>query len=179
MRLWFLVAALVLAPSLAKAEVASASPSAFLLRAEAVVAASPDRAWRAVGRIGHWWNSQHTFSGDARRMTLDMSAGGCFCERWAGGQSVEHGRVVLVMEHEGVRTVRFVGGLGPLQELAASGVMTIVVAPDPGGARITMTYRVAGDSALGLNAVAPLVDQVVTEQFTRLVRYAETGSASQ
>lgn len=174
--LWVLAAWLALSASPpASAEVVSASPSAFLVPAEGVAAAPVERAWRALGRIGHWWNSAHTYSSDARRMSLDMRAGGCFCERWGEGHSVEHGRVVLVMEEGGARTLRFIGALGPLQELGTSGVMTIVVAPEPDGARITMSYRVAGDSALGLDALAPLVDQVIQEQFARLVRYSGTG----
>lgn len=181
MRLLWVLAALAAAllSTPAQAEVVSASPSTFMLRADAVTASPPDRAWRALGRIGRWWSSAHTYSGDARRLRLDMRAGGCFCERWGAGQSVQHGQVVLVMEHGGERTLRFVGGLGPLQEMGVTGVMTIVVAPDPGGARITMSYRAAGDAALGLDALAPAVDQVLMEQFTRLVHYAATGSGSQ
>jgi hypothetical protein len=86
---------------------------------------------------------------------------------------------VLVMEHEGVRTLRFIGGLGPLQEIGVTGVMTFVIAPDPGGAKVTMSYRAAGDAALGLDAFAPAVDGVLLEQFARLIRYADTGSAAQ
>lgn len=162
----------------ARAEVVSASPSAFVVRAEAVAQASPEQAWRALGQIGRWWNSEHTFSGDAGNMRLAMRAGGCFCERWGDGQSVEHGRVVLVVEHEGVRTLRFIGALGPLQETGAIGVMTFAIAPDPGGAKISMSYRAAGDAALGLGAFAPPVDGVLREQFSRLIRYVNTGNAA-
>jgi hypothetical protein len=109
-------------------------------------------------------------------MRLDARAGGCWCERWGDGQSVEHARVVLVMEHEGVRTLRVVGGLGPLQEMGVSGVLTFTVAPDASGAKITMTYRVSGDPDLGLDQVAPLVDMVLLEQFQRLERYTASGT---
>lgn len=160
----------------AAAEVVSASPSAFLIRAEADVTASPDRAWRALTQIGRWWNSAHTYSGDARRLSLDPRAGGCWCERWGDGQSVEHGRVILVMEHEGVRTLRTSGGLGPLQETGVTGIMTWTVAPHANGAKITMTYRASGDSGLGLDQMAPLVDGVLMEQFGRLSRYTGSGS---
>jgi uncharacterized protein YndB with AHSA1/START domain len=171
-------AALALLASPARAEVVSASPSAFVVRTEAVTQASPEQAWRALGQIGNWWNSAHTYSGDSGNLSLAMRAGGCFCERWARGQSVEHGRVVLAMEREGVRTLRFIGALGPLQEIGVTGVMTFVIAPDPGGAKITMSYRVAGDAALGLDALAPPVDGVLTEQFARLVGYSNTGEAA-
>jgi uncharacterized protein YndB with AHSA1/START domain len=160
----------------AQAEIASAGPGAFLVQAETEVAVPPDRAWRAIARIDRWWGDDHTYSGDSGRMSLDPRAGGCWCERWGDGQSVEHGRVLLVMEHEGVRTLRLAGGLGPLQELGASGILTFTVGPHPSGARITMTYRVAGDPGLGLDQMAPLVDMVLVEQFGRLGRYSATGS---
>ncbi len=178
MRVLYVLAAIaaLMAPHSASAEVASASPGAFLLRAEAVAATSPEQAWRAIREIPRWWSSAHTYSGDAGRMSLDARAGGCFCERWGRGQSVEHGRVVMVMEHEGVRTLRISGALGPLQDMGVSGVMTFVVAPDSGGAKISMSYRVAGDAGLALHELAPPVDQVLMEQFGRLIRYVGSGN---
>jgi hypothetical protein len=80
------------------------------------------------------------------------------------------------MEHEGVRTLRVLGALGPLQELGATGVLTFTVAPAASGAKITMIYRVAGDSGLDLAPLAPLVDGVMMEQFGRLSRYSASGS---
>lgn len=178
MRAAFIAAALVFvfAPFSAKAEVASASPSAFTLQAEAIVAASPENAWRALGRLPRWWSGAHTYSGDASRLSFDMRAGGCWCERWGRDQSVEHGRVVLVMEHEGVRTLRMFAALGPLQSMGATGVLTYVVEPHPNGAKITMTYRVSGDPSLALEQIAPIVDQVIMEQFGRLDRFIASGS---
>ena len=161
----------------ARAEVVQAGPTGFIVRAESTVATSPERAWRALVRPGRWWSSEHTYSGDAGRMSLDARAGGCWCERWGAGQSVEHARVLLVMEREGLRTLRLLGGLGPLQEMGVSGVLTFTVAPDPTGAKITMTYRVAGDAGQGLEQLAPLVDMVLMEQFGRLVRFTASGSS--
>jgi uncharacterized protein YndB with AHSA1/START domain len=178
MRLVFaaVVLAVFFAALPARAEVASATPNGFLIQAEAEVATTPERAWRALGQVGRWWNSEHTYSGDGRRMQVDLRAGGCWCERWGDGQSVEHGRVVLVMQHEDVRTLRFNAPLGPLQELAVNGALTFTVAPHANGAKITMTYRVSGDPALGLDQIAPLVDGVLMEQFARLSRYSASGS---
>lgn len=178
MRTAFIAAALaiVFAPFSARADVVGASPGAFTLQAEAIVATSPENAWRALGRLPRWWNSSHTYSGDASRLSFDMRAGGCWCERWAGGQSVEHGRVVLVMEHDGVRTLRMFAALGPLQGMGVNGVLTYTVEPHADGAKITMTYRVSGEAGLGLDQVAPLVDQVMMEQFGRLGRFSASGS---
>lgn len=168
--------AVFIAAAPARAEVASATADGFVLQAEAEVAATPDRAWRALGQLGRWWNNAHTYSGDSRRLHVDLRAGGCWCERWGDGQSVEHGRVVLVMEHEGVRTLRFDAPLGPLQEMAVNGALTFTVAPHANGAKITMTYRVSGDPALNLGQMAPLVDGVLMEQFGRLSRFSASGS---
>lgn len=169
------LAAIVLTAGQAKAEVASAEPGGFLIQAEADVAAAPDQVWRNLTQIGRWWNGAHSYSGDAARMRLDARAGGCWCERWAGG-SVEHGRVTLAMEHEGGRTLRLYAALGPLQALGAQGVLTFTITPHAGGAKVAMTYRVAGDPSLGLSAMAAPVDGVMMEQFGRLIRLSTTGS---
>jgi uncharacterized protein YndB with AHSA1/START domain len=175
MRFIAAVFAVLLLASPARAEVASASPSAFLISAEAEVAASPDKVWRDLTHIERWWSSAHTYSGDASRLRLDARAGGCWCERW-DGQSVEHARVLLAMEHEGVRTLRVAGGLGPLQDMGVSGVLTFTVSPHANGAKLTMTYRVAGDAGLHLDQIAAPVDGVLMEQFGRLTRYSVSGS---
>ena len=159
----------------ANAEVQSSSPGGFVIQAESEVAASPEDAWRAVTRLNRWWNGSHAYSGDARNLSFEPRAGGCWCERW-DRQSVEHGRVVLVMEHEGVRTLRIAGALGPLQELAVNGVLTFTVAPLASGAKIEMTYRVSGDTGVGLEGFASPVNQVLMEQFGRLNRYTVSGS---
>lgn len=171
-----LAAALLCIAPAARAEVASATPSTFVIQAEADVAAPPERVWRALTRIDRWWGSAHTYSGDASRLRLDARAGGCWCERWGDGQSVEHARVLLAMEHEGVRTLRVAGALGPLQEMAVNAVLTFTVAPHPNGAKLTMTYRVSGDPGLTLDVIAPAVDNVLMEQFGRLSRYSVTGT---
>ncbi|GAN00433.1 hypothetical protein U91I_04099 [alpha proteobacterium U9-1i] len=172
----FLISALVVALSTfatpAAAEVVNASPGSFMLRAEEIVNAEPDRVWRALSRVQNWWNAAHTYSGDSSNLRLAARAGGCFCETWGAGQSVEHARVVMVSDLEGVRTLRLLGALGPLQDMGVSGVLTFSVAEDAAGAKVTMTYRIAGDPALGLDSLAPLVDGVLNEQFGRLVRYS-------
>jgi len=167
-----LIGALLLVPHAARAEVAAATPQTFLIRAEAVVALQPEEAWRRVLRVERWWDGAHTYSGDARNLRLDARAGGCWCERWGQGQSVEHMRVVLVTESQGVRTLRMTGGLGPLQPMGATGVLELTVSSDPAGAKLTMTYRVSGEPGLALDQIAPAVDGVLMDQFGRLVRYS-------
>lgn len=158
----------------ARAEVAAAAPGGFLIWSEAIVAADPDQAWRILTRPQLWWNGAHTYSGDARRLRLEPRAGGCWCERW-GGQSVEHARVVMVTHGERVRTLRLVGALGPLQAMTTSGIMTFTVTPDDQGTKITLEYRVAGDPNLNFDQLAPVVDNVLMEQFGRFGRMLASG----
>jgi len=126
--------------------------------------------YAALGRIDRWWNPEHTYSGQAANLSLDLRAGGCFCERWGGGSEIEHARVLFV----GKDTVlRLEGGLGPLQDLAVQGVLTIGLKPVEGGAELTWTYRVAGAPDAALDQWAQPVDGVLAEQLRRLVARAE------
>jgi uncharacterized protein YndB with AHSA1/START domain len=172
----FFAALAFLVATPAKADIVSSSDGAFVLEAEQEVAADPDVVWRALTRIDRWWSSEHTYSGDARNLSIAAHAGGCFCERWQGGQSVEHARIVMVTHGEGGRALRLLGGLGPLQGIGATGVLTFSVTPHASGAKLTMTYRVSGDTDLGLDALAPAVDQVMMEQFARWAHYSETAA---
>jgi hypothetical protein len=164
-----------LAAPLARADVVSATPGAFVLHAEQTVSVSPAQAWTKLVRVGDWWNSEHTYSGNSHNLSLDLRAGGCWCERWNGG-AVEHARVLLVLNRDGVRTLRLNAPLGPLQEMAVNAILTFTVAPDHAGAKIRMTYRVSGDASLSLDQVGPGVNGVIMEQYGRLIRLVTSGS---
>ena len=90
---------------------------------------------------------------------------------------MEHARVILAMESEGVRTLRMYGALGPLQAMGAHGVLTITVAPQGVGAKISFEYRVDGDASLELDSLAAPVNSVLMMQLERLSRFAATGVA--
>lgn len=128
---------------------------------------APAEAYRvAVRDLGRWWNPDHTYSGKAGNLSLVDRPGGCFCEKLAAG-GVQHMQVVYV---ERGRQLRMLGGLGPLQELAAQGALTWRFAPSGGGTRMTWTYRVAGLEPAAVGALSRVVDQVITEQADRLAR---------
>jgi uncharacterized protein YndB with AHSA1/START domain len=160
---------MVVAPVPTDADVKQAAPDAMLLAHVAEVRAAPAAVYTAIGRVGEWWDGAHTWSGDARNLSLDVRAGGCFCEQWAGG-SVQHGRVVLAQVND---TVRLAAELGPMQDLAVAGVLTFKLAPAGEGTRIEFTYRVSGTPAHGLDKLAPIVDKVLGEQLSRLARFAD------
>jgi len=163
-----LIAALALAGP-AHAEVKSTTDSGFRLENRVTVNATPERAWTALGEIGRWWNSDHTYSGDALNMTLPLKVGGCFCEALPGG-GVEHGRVIVAWPEQ--KLLRLQAALGPLQDEGVEAVLTFQIKPAPGGAEIVQTYNVGGVRPEMLKN-APLIDQVVGEQLNRLKAYLQ------
>lgn len=165
-------AAAVAAAGAAQAEVKQSAADAFLVEHRAELRAAPAELYAAIGRVGQWWSPPHTWSGDPANLSLELRAGGCFCERWSGGEA-EHLRVGQV---QGDRLVRLLGGLGPLQALGLQGVLEFRIEPAAAGSSLVLSYRVSGDSLHQLGELAPVVDAVLAEQFARLSRFAETGS---
>ena len=155
----------------AVAATSDVTPTGFLVTVRHEVRAGSARLWTALGEIDKWWNPSHSYSGVAVNLSLARYAGGCFCERW-NAHSIEHARVVLALEN---RMLRLQGALGPLQALAASGVLTFELTAKDGGTALLVTYRVAGNEAAGLPALAGPVDNVIAEQMRRLAAYVDTG----
>jgi uncharacterized protein YndB with AHSA1/START domain len=152
---------------------AQSPPSGFVVRHETRIAAPPARVYDAlVAEIGEWWNPEHTFSGDARSLSLDDRPGGCLCEELPGGGGVEHLRVVYV---DPPRALRLSGALGPLQASAVLGTLTWTLAEAEGGTHLELTYAVGGFMEGGFEGIAPAVRTVLAGQMSRLQRYVETG----
>lgn len=143
------------------------------LTIESVVMAerSPDEVYRLLVKPQRWWDGAHTYSGAATNLRMDARAGGCFCEK-VGRGSVEHGRVIYT---DPGKLLRLDAALGPLQEMAVTGILTFKLEPDAGGTRITMTYRVAGALPMKGGKLAPVIDQVMTGQLNRLAAVAAAG----
>ena len=156
----------------AGAEVRDRTPSGFTVRTTVNVAAQPQRIYQDLLDLGSWWDKEHTYSGDAKNMTLVAQPGGCFCEKVPGGGAVEHGRVINVSTG---RMIRISSALGPLQELAVTGTMTWQIEPSAQGkgSILTMTYAAAGYAPGGLDELADIVDQVLGRQVQLLKAYAE------
>jgi hypothetical protein len=53
-----------------RAEVVETTSDRFVTRATASVKAPPLATWLALVKPGEWWNSQHSWSGDAKNMTI-------------------------------------------------------------------------------------------------------------
>lgn len=155
----------------AGAEVKEASDAGFTVNQVQTIAASPDKVWAALVTPGRWWSSAHSWSGDAKNLSIDPRAGGCFCERWAGGEA-EHARVVQAVKG---KLLRLSGALGPLQGEALTGTLSFTLAPEGAGTKISVDYVVGGHARFGLRDVAPAVDGVLGEQVGRLAALLKGG----
>lgn len=173
-----IVLALALAglPALpAQAAVKDSSAAGFTIENSQDVPASVKDTWDAlVDDVGQWWPADHTWWGDASNLSIKARAGGCFCER-NGARQARHMTVTFV---DPGRTLRLVGGLGPLQGMGLDGALEFrLAANDKGGTRITMWYRAGGYSPDDLSKLAPMVDQVMAGQLDGLGRMLRARAA--
>jgi uncharacterized protein YndB with AHSA1/START domain len=149
------------------------TPNGFLVKFEISVNAPVAKVYEAlVGQIGSWWNSEHTYSGDAKNLSIDARPGGCFCEKLPNGGGIEHARVIYVAPRE---VLRLSGALGPLQASGAAGTLTWKLTSGTDNTRIQLLYNVGGFIDGGFEKIAPAVESVLRGQLDRLKQFAETG----
>ena len=173
--LWFII--ILGKPGSLVAEVKDSSAVGFTIQDTLMISAAPLEVYHAlVADIGAWWDPMHTFSGDANNLSLDDRAGGCFCEKLKNGGSVRHLEVVFA---DPGKTLRMIGGLGPLQAMAVSGSMTWSFSKTDDGSMVTLTYSVGGYRFDGLQKMATLVDKVMVEQLKRLKEFIEKKAIKQ
>ena len=158
---WSALLAAALLPAIAGAEVKQAAADGVIFEHRFELGAAPADAWAVLVHPERYWPNDHTWSGNAANMRLAAEAGGCFCEQWDGG-SAEHGRVVMAVPG---KLLRFRGSLGPFQEMAVTGIMTITLTPRDSGTTAVVTYRISGDDSHKLDAFASVVDGVIHQQF--------------
>ena len=168
------LAAALMTSTAGSAEVVETAADRFVTRDTASVKATPLTTWLALTKPGEWWSSQHSWSGDAKNMTLTPQGGGCFCERIpvgdSGNSSAMEGsaRHAEVLQAFPMRVLRLRGGFGPLQGEPADGILTITLKEIPGGTRILWEYNVGGPMRYKIAEIAPAVDGVMSEQLKRL-----------
>ena len=151
----------------ARADVVAKAPDGMTISIVAEAPIDRDSAGARLMDLASWWSGSHSYSGDAKSLSLDARAGGCWCEIWPGGE-VEHGRVVMAMPR---RMMRIDGAFGPLQDLGVSAAMTFTLADGSvsGTTKLTLDYKVVGSSLSGLDQMAAAVDQVLKEQVKSFV----------
>jgi hypothetical protein len=155
-------------------DVVAVGDNGFQVRIVRQASPAPQQVYDSViHKIGSWWSSDHTWSGDATNLSIDLRRA-AMVEALSDGGFCRHMEVVF---HQPGGTLRMTGGLGPLQEMGLNGALTIKTTAKDDKTEIELTYNVSGFSPGGFEQIAPLVDGVLTEQVDRLVRYCETGSA--
>lgn len=161
-----LLSLLLIAATPAAAEVVNSSEHGFTVSHSIDTTAEAFVIYRTMtSHIDQWWSGDHSWSGDAANLYMDVETGGCFCERLPNGGRVEHLRLIYFSPGA---ELRFDGALGPLQTMAVQGRMVWKIETGDSGNRITFTYKVFGNPEAGLAAIAPAVDGVIGEQLTRL-----------
>jgi uncharacterized protein YndB with AHSA1/START domain len=156
------------------AEVVESASAGFATKSVVRIAAAPDRVYGAfVQDVGRWWDPAHTYSGDARNLSIDPRPGGCFCERLGEQGGVQHLSVVFVAPRQ---RLRLTGGLGPLQDSGVAGSLTWDFAGKDSETEVTVTYVVGGFRPGGLQGLAGPVDSVLNGQLQRFKNFIERGT---
>lgn len=170
------IAASIFSPPGARGEVVDSSALGFTVRNVVQISAAPESVYVSLVRdVGSWWNPVHTFSGDARNLSINAAAGGCFCERLKNGGSVRHMTVVYANPGS---VLRLEGGLGPMQPMGVAGSMTWSLVKSGEGTTLELRYSVGGYNPHGLQSLAVASDFMLKEQLGRLKNFVETGNAS-
>lgn len=159
----------------ARAGVVDSSGHGFTVRNVVSVDRPAREIYARLLQIGKWWDPAHTYSGDARNLTLEGRANGAFSEKLKEGGSILHGTVLYA---DPGKTLRLAAALGPLQSLAATGTLTWTFKPAEKGTTVEMLYSVGGYDPNGFRGLPSIVDMVLSIQLQRLKRYVETGTPS-
>jgi uncharacterized protein YndB with AHSA1/START domain len=156
-----------------RGDVTESTAAGFSVRNAAAINAPPAKVYDALtDKVGGWWDPAHTFSHDARNLSVDAKPGGCFCERLPDGGGVQHMSVVYASPG---KLLRLTGAIGPLQEAALAGTMTWNLLQAGGGTTVELTYTVGGFRAGGFRDLPMVVDGVLRGQLARLKAFVETG----
>lgn len=155
----------------AGAEVKAADINGLYVQQVVTIAAPPAKVWAALLAPGRWWDSAHSWSGDAANMTLEPKAGGCFCEAMPKVKGeAQHGRVAQIVPE---KLLRLRGELGPFQAMGVSGALSWELKPVAGGTELSQSYAVGGFVPGGFQGFAPMVDKVMAGQIARLKDFVE------
>lgn len=161
---FLIVATLLLSQNLVIAEVVASSDTHYVLRHKQESVLPAEDLWQRLIKPESWWHPDHTYSGDAKNLSLELGAGGLWREDWSEG-SVVHGRVMLVQSG---KVLRMEAPFGPLQGVGAYVVWTITVKPDEGGSVVVFEETAIGPQGTGLDKLAPAVNGVKSQALQRL-----------
>jgi hypothetical protein len=125
--------------------------------------------------MGSWWSSDHSFSGDAKNIHIDVRPGGCWCETLVDGGFVRHGEVIFAAP--GKKLV-LSGARGPLQTMGLTGTMTVMFAESGESTSVTLGYAVGGHDPDNFEKWAEASNGVLTDALTRYSNFVTKGKPS-
>lgn len=147
-----------------RAEIVDSGEDYYVLSHSAESALTIEQVWKRLSEPSSWWHPDHTYSGDANNLSLDLRAGGHWQEKW-GEHSVLHGTVLNVIHQ---KSIRLDAPFGPLQEKAATVIWTIELEPIENGTRIKFSETATGAAVSQLAELSKAVDYVKSEAIKRL-----------
>jgi hypothetical protein len=152
------------------ATVVDSTQAGFTIRWEQSAHVSPMVLYSEFTKgISKWWDPDHTWSGKAENLSIQPVPGGCFCEKLGEEGSLRHMTVIYA---DPGKMFRMEGGLGPLQQFAVNGILTLEIRTVKDSSKVTLTYTVGGYIPGGVSKLAMVVDQVLGHQFSRFMDYA-------
>ena len=149
------------------AEVVEKNANGFLIKHVVTVPVNAVKVYETIVDVGSWWESSHTFSGNARNLTITAKAGGCFCETLPSGGSVQHLAVVYAAPG---KLLRMTGALGPMQGSGIAGALTFELKPVGTQTEITLTYSAGGYMQGGIQNIAEPANQMLAAQIASLAK---------
>lgn len=166
-----LTSAVLLTASSSRAEVVSRSENAFTLTFTGSTALGPAGLPAAMADVSQWWDPEHSYTGDAANLSLDLTPGGCWCEAMPDGTAFDHGRTVSVVFGE----MRFHAPFGPLRSVATRADLIVTYTVADRRVTPTWTFIVEGP---GVGAMADPVDGVMGNGFARWIAYMDQRFAN-
>lgn len=149
------------------AKVIKSSEDGFIIEHQIKTDADIAEVFKTMTKdVGKWWNSEHTYSGQAENMLIDKD---CFCERWDGNK-VSHLDTTSWIENS---QIVFEGAQGPLRELGLHGSMIWSLSENNPGTTVTWQYYVHGFSTVDIADFANVVDGVLSTQIESMGKLLE------
>lgn len=152
-----------------QAQVARSANDSFQIKITKMTKASPEAAYQGLVNVAKWWDADHSYSGKAENMSMDLEKH-CLLEKLEKGGFCRHMEIVFCQPG---KTLRMTGGLGPLQEMGVNGVMSFNFKENGDQTEILFTYNVLGNKAQQLDKIAPAVAAVLNGQLDRLKKYCD------
>jgi len=121
--------------------VVEAAANGFQIKISISCKAKPDVVYDSmVNHISEWWDASHSYTQDAKNMSIEVRPHGWFIEKLPKGGFVRHFEITYLAPG---KSIRFEGGMGPLQEQGIAGSMTINFKPTDSGSTIDLTLYLA------------------------------------